>query len=176
MELLNEASLRQMVDEQRWDEIIGRIDFVVRTAALSCPNAPDLSELVPLHQADLNKAAFCASMMDLMFGDGDGPSRLQRYADAAENNHFPTGWGMPTLFLMLMDPFTDCFIKPEAMAWFLGFAGLSLELNQLSGETYKRMTSWRARWRFNLKDGNMVEMPVIQRLIWVCFLEEKGEG
>src|SRR5262245_35696286 len=123
VELLNEAGLRQLALERRWEEIIGRIDFVVRSAANSSPNGPDLHELDRLHEKHFKKAAFCEAIIELMFGEGDSHARLQRYAERAEAKQFPTGWTMPTLLLILVHPFTDCFIKPEAFAWLLEFAG-----------------------------------------------------
>ncbi len=175
VELLNEASLRQLAEERRWDEVIGRIDFVGRSAHSASDNAPAIAELDALHSAELDKPAFCAAVIELMFGDGDSPARLQRFADQATASHFPEGWSLPTFLLMLVHPFTDCLVQTEAMAWFLEFAGNPFALDGLKGDVYLRIQKLAREVAIHFEDGSMVEMPVIQRLIWICYLEAKKD-
>jgi len=174
VELLNEAGLRQLADERRWDEIIGRIDFVGRSANAASQNAPALAELDALHSPKMDKPVFCAAVIELMFGDGDSPARLQRYADQASSCGFPVGWSLPTFLLMLVHPFTDCLVQTEAMAWFLEFAGKPFALDGLKGDVYLRIQKLAREVAIHFEDGSMVEMPVIQRLIWICYVESQN--
>lgn len=171
VELLNEAGLRQLSVERRWDEIIGRIDFIGRSAASGSADAPEAAELDRLHDPRMDKAAFCDAIIDLMFGEGDSPARLQRYADRAGSHAFPDGWGLPTLLLMLAHPFTDCFVMPAATSWFLEFLGRPFALSGLQGELYSRLLKLAREVAIHFEDGSMVEMPVIHRLIWFCYVE-----
>lgn len=176
VELLNEASLRELAQERRWDEIIGRIDFVGRSAATASQNAPAVAELDALHAPAMDKAAFCGAIIELMFGDDDSPARLQRYADQAAASQFPNGWSLPTFLLMLLHPFTDCLVQTEAIGWFLDFAGNPFALDGLKGDVYLRIQKLAREVAIHFEDGSMVEMPVIQRLIWLCYLEAKKEA
>ena len=121
-ELLAEKELLKLQMESNFEEIISRIKKIGNTNLL-WNWAPSIGDLGILEQPNLDRSAFCGAFIDLLYGPGQSPERLERYLNFVKSQSLPNKWTFPTYFLFLCHPQTEMFVKPRAMKRFLEYLG-----------------------------------------------------
>lgn len=130
-ETLSLAELTRLSQAGDYDEIIQRFsEFRKHATARSMLDSGSLSygygDLYPLMQETIDKPTFCAAMVDLLYGEGESPDRLQRFLTYCEEHQVKLNWPFPTFFLYLCHPETDFLIKPRMLKCLLDFFGIPL--------------------------------------------------
>jgi len=121
--LLAEKELLQLQRESNFEEIISRIKTIGNATNMLWNWAPTTGDLGILEQPNLERRAFCGAFIDLLYGPGQSPERLERYLNFVKSQSLPNKWTFPTYFLFLCNPHTEMFVKPRAMKRFLEFLG-----------------------------------------------------
>jgi 5-methylcytosine-specific restriction protein B len=170
-ELLSEQDLRRLQKEDNFEEIIGRIKKVAQASKnLFWLQAPSSGDLSILEQPDLDKPAFCASFIDLIYGEGASEERMDRYLNFVKSQKLPNKWTVPSYFLFVCHPETEIFVKPDAMRRFLEFISDEKAIQfkgEPSGEVYSDIKRISSLLREELKEYRPRDMIDIQRVIFL---------
>jgi len=126
-ELLDEDELRQLATREQFGEILGRLKKVAQATNLLYLGTPSTGDLAVLHADNLEPRSFTEAVLDLLYGDGDSPDRLERFSTYLDERSLPNKWTFPTYLLFLRFPETEMFVKPRATRWFLDRAGAEIE-------------------------------------------------
>ncbi len=81
-QLLGRGPLQQLLDEQAYDEIIGRIERIGRMTNLLYNAQPSSGDLRILYADNLDKATFCTHFNDLLHSRDPIEARFDRYVKA----------------------------------------------------------------------------------------------
>jgi len=122
-DLLDENKLLALQKQGDFAEIITRIKKIGSATNLLWNWVPSKGDLGILVQPGLDRRAFCEAFIDLLYGPGQSPERLERYLNFVKSRSLPSKWTFPTYFLFLCHPQTEMFIKPRAVKNFLDFLG-----------------------------------------------------
>ncbi len=167
--LLGREPMRELIAEQRYDEIVARIEKVARATNLLWLHVPRDGDLAVLYTAELDLPSFADALLDLLHGEGSGPQRLGRFAAYTTNRNLPTKWAFPTYFLMLLHPETEFFVKPTTTQKFLRDIDAGFDLGpRASGETYARLLEVVEALREDLAGYGPRDLIDIQSYVWVA--------
>lgn len=173
---LSAEEFRRLLDGERWDEMIGRLEKVGKSTNLLYIAAPRTSDLAILYAEDLDKAELCRAVFDLLHGDGESPARLSRFSEFLAGANLPQRWTFPTYFLFLLDPQREYFVKPRTTRWFLQFIGAGDLYDPVpSGELYEAILGTLADLREELGQVGPRDMIDLQSLIYVAAAEAREE-
>lgn len=120
-ELLDEKKLLELHKAGNFDEIIARIKKVGNSTNLLWNWMPSKGDLGILEHPGMDKGTFCREFIDLIYGRGQSPDRLEKYLSFVKSQSLPNKWTFPTYFLFLSHPQEEMFVKPRAMKRFLEF-------------------------------------------------------
>lgn len=128
---LSREELTRLAQDGNYEEILQRFsEFRKHATARSMLDSGSLSygygDLYPLAQETIDKPTFCTAMIDLLYGDGTSPDRLQRFLEYCEEHQVKLNWPFPTFFLYICHPETDFLIKPRMLKVLLEHFGLPL--------------------------------------------------
>jgi 5-methylcytosine-specific restriction enzyme B len=168
-EILGEVDLRRLVDEQQWDEFVRRLDAIGKSNNLLYRSQPQSGDLSVLYHEKLDKATFAQAMLDLLYGPGNSPERLDQYSQYIEAHQLPNKWTFPTFFLFVCHPDSDLFVKPMTITWYMQFVGLGDGLPpKPSGAIYGLLVENARQLLETLASYGARDMVDVQSLIWVA--------
>lgn len=169
-ELLDENALRGLLDEGRFDEVVDRLLKVARSTNLLFLGAPSSGDLAVLYTEDLDRPAFCAAVLDLLYGPGDSPERLSRFVSFLEDRGLPNKWTFPTYLLFLRFPETEFFVKPSVTQWFLHEVGApGIYSSKPDGDIYAEILAHVRALREDLRPFGAEDMIDVQSAIYVAY-------
>ena len=168
-ELLDEKELLLLQSKSNFEEIITRIKKIGNATNLLWNWMPAKGDLGILEQAGLDKRAFCGAFIDLLYGPGQSPERLERYLNFVRSQSLPNKWTFPTYFLFLCHPQTEMFIKPRAMKRFLEFLGTDdVQFRGApSSKVYSTIKQISHQLKEELKEFGPIDMIDIQSAIYL---------
>lgn len=167
---LSENELRRLIDENKCDEVLIRVEKAAQSTNLLYLAIPQEGDLSLLKRQGLVAEEFAPALLDLLHGDGTSAERLDRFAEFAASRKLPNKWALPTYLLMLLHPDTEFFVKPRATAWLLDELGADFRLgSHPSGEVYQRLLDELAQLAESLADYEPQGMLDIQGYVWTAF-------
>lgn len=167
-DLLSAQELRPLLAERRFEEILKRVEHVGRTNLLF-NRTPKTGDLGILFQDNLDKADFCAVLVDLLHGEGTPRDRLGRYLAWVESAALPNRWTFPTYFLFMCHPETEIFIKPGVTAGFLDLLGFQEEFgSRPSSAWYATIRNLAHQLRDAFASRGAKDMVDIQSAIFIA--------
>lgn len=164
---LDKRELQSLVERKEYDEFIKRLETIGRDGNLLYLAVPMAGDLNILYQEGLDKGRFCQAMVELLYGSGDSPDRLQKYTDWVKERGLPNKWTFPTYFLFVCHPESDLIIKPGTIKRFLVFMGYSdLYSENPSGNAYGNILKLARDLKAKCERYDPQDMVDIQSLIW----------
>src|SRR4051812_13434793 len=109
-ELLGEPALRQLISDNKFDDVINRLRQVAQKTNLLFQGVPSSGDLNILYATELNKKSFTAALLNLLHGQDPAPKRLDDYLEYVASEGLPSKWTFPTYYLFLLHPQTEIFI------------------------------------------------------------------
>ncbi|MDE2980819.1 MAG: hypothetical protein OXU74_06455 [Gemmatimonadota bacterium] len=173
-ELLSEQALRSLIDNGNYGEVIGRLEKIAKHNNLLTTRFRG-GDLALLNHDDLDHRSFCEALLDLLYGDGDTPQRLDRYSDRIRSmGLYPNvnRWAMPTYFLFFLYPDEEVLIKPRTVRTLLEIGQWGGKLGvEPSGEEYARVRTAYLELREALGEYKPRHMIDVQGFVWVAVQE-----
>ena len=174
-ELLSEQTLRSLIDAGDHSTVIERLKTIGRdTNLLFRPYSPG-GDLDLLYHEDLDHRRFCEAFLDLLYGDGDAPQRLDRYSEQVRSMNLRPNvnrWAMPSYFLFFLHPDEEVLIKPRTVRTLLELGGWGGRLGvEPSGEEYARVRTAYSELRAALEEHEPRHMIDVQGFAWVAVQE-----
>lgn len=175
---LSADELKRLLEAGEFGEFISRLDAIGKDNNLLYRAVPMSGDLGILYQPNLDKAAFCRAVFDLLHGPDAGHLRLTRYTDFVKTAGLPNKWTFPTYFLFVCHPESEMFIKPRTTRWFVEFAAdykaFASTPTPFSYVTVKQLAE---QLLTDLREFGPSDMVDIQGFIWVCAsLARQGES
>jgi hypothetical protein len=175
-DLISEAELRRLIAEEKYEELIGRLDKLAQDNNLLWRRVPMASDANILYQSDLDEPLFCSAMLYLLYGDLPTPERIERFTNYTASADLPNKWPFVTYFLFICHPERELFVKPQAAKWFLTYMGRPQAYSQRpSAPAYAALLESAAELRDALQPYHPHDMVDVQSFIWVAF-RESGES
>lgn len=173
-ELLSEQALGRLIDNGDYGEMIQRLKKIARHNNLLTTQFRG-GDLALLNHDDLDHRRFCEAFLNLLYGDGDAPQRLDRYTDQIRSmGLYPNvnRWAMPTYFLFFLYPDSEVLIKPATVRklFELGVRRGRLGVEP-SGEEYARVRTTYSELREALEEYEPRHMIDVQGFVWVAVQE-----
>lgn len=177
-QLLSQGELNRLITTGDYEALLDRLEKVSRDNNLLWRRVPSSGDTAVLYQDDLNKAAFCTQIRNLIYGDRPSPQRLQTFADYATANDLPNKWPFPTYFLFICHPQREMFVKPRTAEWFLKYMGAfedSVTTVTAPPEASLYATILEHSWTLYeaLQPYGARDMVDVQSFVWVCSQESK---
>jgi hypothetical protein len=79
-ELLAEGTLRDLIERGRHAEVIARVKKAGQATNLLYLGTPSTGDLALLHADALDPAELSLALLDLLYGEGDSPNRIERFS------------------------------------------------------------------------------------------------
>jgi len=175
-DLLSEAELHRLVDEEQFDEFIERMEKIGTDTNLLWLQVPRAGDLSILYRPELDRPSFCEAVIDLLYGPDPSEARLARYAAHVAVHGLPNKWTFPTYFLFICHPDTEMFVKPKTTRWFLDFiGGPKLSFGTPVPEQYAAVKQAVHELKEELQEYGPRDMVDIQGLIWTAYRAEPKE-
>lgn len=177
-EKLSEQELNRMIEEGNALEIFKRLHTVGKHKNLLWNAIPQKGDLRILPDASRDPEGFARAIVDLLYGDGETPDRLDRFIEHLKSHDLPVYWTFPTYFLFLRYPETEIFVKPSDVSWLLKFLGMKdTYASDPSGALYTTIKNVVLDLKDALSEFNPRTMVDIQSFIWVAFdVRRKSKG
>lgn len=173
-QLLSVEELRRLLNTGGFDEFISRLEAIGQDTTLLYRRVPKAGDLRILYHPQLDKAAFCRAVYDLLHGPDEAPQRLARYAAFITAAGLPNNWTFPTYFLFFCHPESEMFIKPLATRWFLEFAaGQRTFGSKPSSADYLLVRELAGQLLLAMRDFDPSDMVDIQSLVWCAWVAGK---
>jgi 5-methylcytosine-specific restriction enzyme B len=167
--LLKESDLLDLIVQGNFDEFIDRLTKMGRSTNLLYQAVPMQGDLNVLFQENLDKPAFCRAFMDLIYGSGSTPERLEKYSSFLRENRLPNRWTFPTYFLFACHPVSEMFVKPTTTQWFVQFSGMVDPFpSSPSGEIYGQLLELCKQLWDGLQKYQPRDFVDIQGFIWAA--------
>ncbi|HUP21645.1 MAG TPA: AAA family ATPase [Thermoanaerobaculia bacterium] len=168
-ELLSEDQLRELISQERFDEILERLKKVGHATNLLYLGVPSSGDLAVLHAERLDLPPFCAAVLDLLYGPGESPERLERFTSYLAEKNLPNKWTFPTYLLFFLFPESDFFVKPGVTSWFLKLAEASdIYTPRPGGDAYDQILAHVRALGADLEPYGARDMINVQSALWVA--------
>ena len=168
-ELLDEAALRELAEQERFDEVVERLKKAGQASNLLYLGVPSSGDLAVLHADSLDLPRFCEAVIDLLYGPGSSPERLDRFSAFLAEKGLPNRWAFPTYLLFFLFPETDFFVKPGVTQWFLKLAGASEIYEPTpSGDVYHQILGHARALLADLAPYGARDMIAVQSVLFVA--------
>ncbi len=169
-ELLAEETLRDLVARERFAQVIDRVKKAAQATNLLFRGVPSSGDLAVLNADGLDPASFSAALLDLLYGDGASPERLERFSSYLDEHSLPNKWALPTYLLFFLFPRTEMFVKPQATQWLLRQAGVDASYtSRPSGEVYAQILALANEILAGLEPLGARDMIDVQSVVWVAY-------
>ena len=104
-ELLSQAELRRLLEQSAYDQFIDHIKKVgLAGKNLLYLATPSTGDLGIIYQEDLDKAGFCSSFFELIYGEETSAARLGTYSSYIKSKGWRNKWTFATYFLFVNHP------------------------------------------------------------------------
>ncbi len=176
LDVLSEETLARLLDVGDADGFIDRLVAVGSDNNLLWQPKAQIGDLRLLHHDDLDRSAFCNAFFDLLYGDGDTPTRLGRYVNWVSSQDLDSvnRWTLPTYFLFFLDADNEMFVKPTATKNFLKLGGWDIRFGaKPTGDDYARIRDAYRELREALAKYSPRHMIDLQSFGWVA--QEEAE-
>jgi hypothetical protein len=177
-DLLSRDALSELLEKKDYEEFLSRLEQSGKEKNLLYRAAPKAGDLNILYQDNLDRAAFCEAMFDLLHGAGDSPQRLGRYLDWVQRAGIPSKankWTFPTYFLFFTSPDSDLFIKPTAVREFLKLGGFESGLSSKpTPEAYSDVRDAALELQLGLEEFGPSDMIDLWSFIFIA-MTTRGE-
>jgi len=177
--LLLESELRADLDGRALKSFLERFIRVGKDINMLFLHIPSNSDLWALYESVNGDGAgqedLCGALLDLVWGEGESPSRLQRFVDfcAAGDLHCP--WPLPTYFLFITHPDDDMFVKPRLYRDIAKKLGTPWTAKGgPNGLDYAALKDWSHEVRRALEPHGARDMVDVQSMLWVAGNEMMG--
>ena len=174
-ELLPEEELRSLIDAGDYGEMVERLKRIGRDNNLLYRPGFHNGDLALLYQKDLDLRGFCEAFLDLLYGGGAAPQRLDRYAESVRATGVARNvnrWVVPTYFLFFLYPDKEILVKPRTARTLLKLGGWDGDLgSEPSGEEYARVRTAYSQLREALEEHEPRHMIDVQGFAWVAVQE-----
>ncbi len=168
-EILGPEALTALIEAGNYDEILKRINKAASSTNLLYTATPSTGDTSIVAAGNLDKPNFSAAFRDLLWGEGDATTRLDRYLDFVRANDLPNKWAFPTYFLFLSHPDTEVFAKPQVTKWLCGLMGEPEAYDaKPTGRTYEAIRGIFGGLRDALAEYGATDMIGIQSIVWVA--------
>lgn len=175
-ERLDEGALRRLDEARRGDEVVERLKAVGGKTNLLYLATPSSGDLALLHADGLDREALTGAILDLLYGPGPSPDRLDRFSRFASGQGLPDRWALPTYFLFLVHPESELFVKPSVVLWLLDLLGAKGRYDpQPDGALYRDLLEVMAQLREQLEPYGPRDMVDLQSLLWVAYEESRRD-
>ena len=175
-ELLSEEEVARLIDAGDYDEIIDRLISIGGDNNLLYASKLQIGDLKILYHDDLDRPGFCRAFIDLLYGDEDTPTRIDRYVGWVSSQGLDSmnRWALPTYFLFFLDSENEIFVKPTATRNFLKLGGWDIRFDaKPTGDDYARIRDAYAKLRDALAEYGPRHMIDLQSFGWVA--QEEAE-
>ena len=139
---ISEPELRRLVHAEEYEEVVDRLIQVGTDNNLLWNNQPQGGDLQLLYHDGLDRAGYCGILLDLLYGEGDTPDRLDRYVRWVSSQDLDSmnRWALPTYFLFFLDIENEIFVKPQSTRNLLKLGGSNVRFDaKPTGEDYARI-------------------------------------
>lgn len=168
-DLLAEKTLGDLLGSGQFSEVIERVRKVARSTNLLFLGVPTSGDLAVLHAPDLDEEMLSRAVVDLLYGEGDSPQRLDRFTRLLDDHGLPNRWTLPTYLLFFRFPDRDFFVKPSVTQWFLRLAEADDRYkSQPSGELYASILEQVGNLREELREYGVRDMLDVQSALYVA--------
>lgn len=166
---LSAAELERLIALEQYDEVMARLDRLVKMTNLLYRAVPTSGDAGVLYQPQLDKPSFSRSILDLIHGSGPSEERLARFVRYVEQQGLPQKWTFPTYLLFLCHPQTEMFVKPKTTQWLLEFVGRELKLGTTpTAAAYAAIKQVAAELLEAARPYGASDMIDVQSLAWVA--------
>lgn len=173
---ISEPELRRLVQAEEYEEVIDRLIRVGTDNNLLWNNQPQGGDLRLLYHDGLDRAGYCGILLDLLYGEGDTPDRLDRYVRWVSSQDLDSmnRWALPTYFLFFLDIENEIFVKPQSTRNFLKLGGSDVRFDaKPTGDDYARIRDAYRDLREALDSYDPRHMIDVQSFGWVA--QEESE-
>ena len=173
---ISEPELRRLIHAEEYKEVIDRLIRVGTDNNLLWNNQPQRGDLRLLYHDGLDRAGYCGILLDLLYGGGDTPARLDRYVHwlSSQGLDAMNRWAFPTYFLFFLDAENEIFVKPQATRSLLKLGGWDIQFDtKPTGDDYVRIRDAYRELREALAGYGPRHMIDVQSFGWVA-REEAG--
>ncbi|WP_420636288.1 hypothetical protein [Candidatus Palauibacter sp.] len=178
-DVLSEETLSKLLDARDADGFIDQLISVGSDNNLLWQPKAQIGDLSLLHHDDLDRPSFCKAFFDLLYGDGDTPTRLDRYVHWVSSQDLDSmnRWTLPTYFLFFLDTENEIFVKPRATRNFLKLGGWDIQFDaKPAGDDYARIRDAYRELREALAEYGPRHMIDVQSFGWVAHDEEQRQA
>ncbi len=166
---LSESALKDLIERRRFTEVIDRLEEIGREPHFLYLAAPRTGDLAILYDPSLDKEEFSSRVLDLLYGDGSNPERLERFSEWVDRQGLPNKWTFPTFFLFLTNPESNLFVKPQATRRFLDLVDADFQIeSRPSGDHYRKLIEIAGELESALFDSQPEDRVPIHSVIWVA--------
>ncbi len=175
-EALAEATLRALLADDDYDEIVRRLETVGKSTNLLYLARPRTGDLSILYQEPLDRPAFCREIVDLLYGKDSSEDRLAAYSAWVDRQGARNQWTFPTLLLFLCHPETDMFIKPMTIRTILRTVGMDdVWRTKPDRETYSTVKRLSADLLARFAPYGATDMIDVNAVLYTLHGYEPGE-
>lgn len=171
-ETISESELRRLIAVEGFDEYIDRVRQLGKNINLLWTQMASEGDLKLLEEDALDKRAFCEAFLDLLYGEGDAPARLDRYVGWVASAEVPANankWTLPTYFLFIRYPDSEIFVKPQTTRRLIELGGWDIELDSVpTGEKYAAIRDAYVELREALQEFGPRHMIDVQGFAFVA--------
>ncbi|MCA9935492.1 MAG: AAA family ATPase [Ardenticatenaceae bacterium] len=177
---LSQTELDRLIAAGEFDEFLARLERVAEDNNLLWRHIPAVGDTAVLQHPDLDKAAYCTQIRNLLYGDRPSAERLQSYSDTLAAQGLPNGWPLPTYLLFMLHPDTEMFVKPRMTQWFLRFVGetavgaTATVITPPTAALYRQIQTHAQALLAELASYGAEDMIDVQSVLWVAHREGRS--
>jgi 5-methylcytosine-specific restriction protein B len=172
-ELLGAERLSELLEAGDTGEFIESLERVGRDNNLLYNAVPSRGDLNILYAENLDEAAFCRAVFELLHGEEPVGERLGTYLDYVRSHELPDKWTFSTYFLFFTQPESELYIKPLAVKRFLELIDRAeLWDSNPNADSYLKLRGLAHELRAAFADRGARDILDVQSLIWVCRLAD----
>ena len=175
-DVLSAEALSKLLDVRDADGFIDRLISIGSDNNLLWQPTARIGDLSLLHYNELDRPRFCRAFFDLLYGDRDTPTRLDRYVRWVSSQGLDSmnRWTLPTYFLFFLHAENEMFVKPTATRSFLKLGGWDIQFDaKPTGDDYARIRDAYRELREALVQCGPRHMIDVQSFGWVA--QEEAE-
>lgn len=169
-ERLQKSDLERLISEGQFEEIRNRLMDIAQASKLLFLSVPMKGDMSVVFADNLDQSEFYQAFIELLYGSGKSSDRLDAFSDYLTAHNLPNKWAFPTLFLFLINPETEMFVKPRTTKWFFETSGISGELpSKPNGASYQLLLDACQQVWEGVAEYKPRDFIDVQSLIWTGY-------
>ena len=159
-------------------DVIERLVLIGKDTNLLFQPHSQIGDLRLLHHDGLDRTGFCHAFVDLLYGEGETPDRLDRYVAWVSSQGLDpmNRWTLPTFFLFFLHPDSEIFVKPTATRNLMKLGGWNIRFDpKPTGADYARIRDAYRELREELAEYGPRHMIDVQSFGWVVHEEAERQ-